>query len=255
MRRNNRKIRSLVKIGQQIFHDILEDGVVTDAESLELMSYADHLHQLIQEAITEKNPQQCYMAYTTAKVMIDGLSGDALANQAKKDGYDPDMVLFMADNVVSEQARNNPGSSRQSQIEDELEDVGFPSMAESLRDGAVASDYHLYIRDLHRARRENTEDELPTSVYNHVKSLLDEWFTIADQPLPMRRNGRNLGYGINNGGMARNQLRTIARISKDFHDMLRDDDELPAWVLSKITVAQDRLVVARNYIASKLEDM
>ena len=108
MRRDNRKIRSLVKVGQQLFDDILKDGQVNDAESFELMSYADNLHRMIKKAVTSRNPEQCYMAYTTAKVMIDGLEGNALAKQAKKDGYDPDMVLFLADNVVDEPVRSNP---------------------------------------------------------------------------------------------------------------------------------------------------
>lgn len=70
-----------------------------------------------------------------------------------------------------------------------------------------------------------------------------------------RKNGRNLGYGSNNGTMLRNQLRTIKRTAKDLHDLLRDDDELPDWVLSKATVAMDRLSVAHDYVKSKLEGM
>ena len=74
-------------------------------------------------------------------------------------------------------------------------------------------------------------------------------------PRPMGLPGRNLGYGTNNGSMAKNQLRTIKRASVEFHDAIRDADELPDWVLSKITVAQDRLTVARDYILSKLRKM
>ena len=81
-------------------------------------------------------------------------------------------------------------------------------------------------------------------------------FVESDDENPLSNpKGRNLGYGTTNGGMARNQLKTIHRISKDFHDMIMDGDELPDWVLSKITVAQDRLETARNYIASKLEKL
>ena len=179
MRANNRKIRSLVKIGQQLFNEVLRDGVVTDRESFEMLSYADSLHQMIQDAITNKNPQQCYMAYTTAKVMVDGLSGQKLKKQAEKDGYDPDMVLFLADNVVADDSvKSNP-----------------------------------------------------------------------------RGGGRNLGYGTTNGGMAKNQLRSIKRISVELHDALLNADELPDWVLSKITVAQDRLSTATDYILSKLREL
>jgi hypothetical protein len=81
------------------------------------------------------------------------------------------------------------------------------------------------------------------------------WNTRKRNPRPERLPGRNLGYGTNNGGMAKNQLRTIKRTSIELHDAIRDADELPDWVLSKITVAQDRLTVATDYILSKLRKM
>lgn len=76
-----------------------------------------------------------------------------------------------------------------------------------------------------------------------------------ENPKGKKMNGRNLGYGTTNGGMAKNQLRTIKRRSVELHDAIRDADELPDWVLSKITVAQDRLVVASDYILSKLREL
>ena len=70
-----------------------------------------------------------------------------------------------------------------------------------------------------------------------------------------RKNGRNLGYGTKNGAMLNNQLRTVARVAKELSDAIQDDDQVPDWVLSKATVAMDRLVVANNYIQSKLQGM
>lgn len=64
---------------------------------------------------------------------------------------------------------------------------------------------------------------------------------------------RNLGYGIPNGVMLRNQLLSIKRVAQELYDATMDSDELPDWVLSKVTVALDRLEVATNYIVSKLE--
>jgi len=71
----------------------------------------------------------------------------------------------------------------------------------------------------------------------------------------IRKNGRNLGYGTKNGAMLNNQLRTVARVAKELSDAIQDDDQVPDWVLSKATVAMDRLVVANNYIQSKLQGM
>jgi hypothetical protein len=55
------------------------------------------------------------------------------------------------------------------------------------------------------------------------------------------------------GQMARTQLQTILRNSKDLVDMLGDDDNMPEWVQSKITLAQDYISSVRDYLQSREE--
>ena len=55
------------------------------------------------------------------------------------------------------------------------------------------------------------------------------------------------------GQMARLQLQTICRNSKDLVDMLSDDENMPEWVQSKITLAQDYISSVRDYLQSKEE--
>ena len=55
------------------------------------------------------------------------------------------------------------------------------------------------------------------------------------------------------GQMARTQLQTIYRNSKDLIDMISDEDNMPEWVQSKITLAQDYLSSVRDYLQSKEE--
>jgi len=55
------------------------------------------------------------------------------------------------------------------------------------------------------------------------------------------------------GQMARTQLQTILRNSKDMIDMLSDQDNMPEWVQSKITLAQDYISCVRDYLQSKEE--
>jgi hypothetical protein len=55
------------------------------------------------------------------------------------------------------------------------------------------------------------------------------------------------------GQMARTQLQTIYRNSKDLIDMLSDDENMPEWVQSKITLAQDYITCVRDYLQSKEE--
>lgn len=55
------------------------------------------------------------------------------------------------------------------------------------------------------------------------------------------------------GQMSRTQLQTILRNSKDLIDMLSDEENMPEWVQSKITLAQDYISSVRDYIQSKEE--
>ena len=55
------------------------------------------------------------------------------------------------------------------------------------------------------------------------------------------------------GNMAKVQLQTLCRNSKDLIDMLSDDENMPEWVQSKITLAQDYITTVRDYLQSKQE--
>jgi len=55
------------------------------------------------------------------------------------------------------------------------------------------------------------------------------------------------------GEMARVELHRASKYACDLVDMLKNTDQLPAWVQSKITKASDYLTSARNYLADRLE--
>ena len=52
------------------------------------------------------------------------------------------------------------------------------------------------------------------------------------------------------GQMARTQLQTTLRNCKDLISMIGDDDNMPEWVQSKITLAQDYITTVRDYLQS-----
>ena len=56
------------------------------------------------------------------------------------------------------------------------------------------------------------------------------------------------------GDMAKSQLRSIAYNSKMLHDMLEDNTNLPEWVQSKITLAEDYIMTAANYMRGELSE-
>jgi hypothetical protein len=55
------------------------------------------------------------------------------------------------------------------------------------------------------------------------------------------------------GDMAKSSLKTIIRNAQMMHDMLSDDANLPEWVQAKITLAEDYMVSAAQYMQSESE--
>jgi hypothetical protein len=56
------------------------------------------------------------------------------------------------------------------------------------------------------------------------------------------------------GDLAKTQLKSIIRNSMELHDMLEDDDNLPEWVQSKITLAEDYMTTVYNYMTSEKDE-
>ena len=56
------------------------------------------------------------------------------------------------------------------------------------------------------------------------------------------------------GDMARGQLQSIVSNAQRVHDMLEDSDNLPEWVQSKITLAEDYISTVANYMMSEVDE-
>jgi hypothetical protein len=56
------------------------------------------------------------------------------------------------------------------------------------------------------------------------------------------------------GDMARGQLQSIVNNAQRVHDMLEDNDNLPEWVQSKITLAEDYISTVANYMMSEVDE-
>jgi hypothetical protein len=53
------------------------------------------------------------------------------------------------------------------------------------------------------------------------------------------------------GDMAMSQLKSVISNAKRLHDMLSPNTNLPEWVQSKITLAEDYITTATNYMSSQ----
>jgi len=56
------------------------------------------------------------------------------------------------------------------------------------------------------------------------------------------------------GDMTRGQMRSIIANAQRVHDMLKDDDNLPEWVQSKVTLAEDYISTVANYLVSEVNE-
>jgi hypothetical protein len=56
------------------------------------------------------------------------------------------------------------------------------------------------------------------------------------------------------GDMARGQLQSIINNAQKVHDMLKDNDNLPEWVQSKITLSEDYISTVANYMMSEIDE-
>jgi len=74
---------------------------------------------------------------------------------------------------------------------------------------------------------------------------------MGEESVVEEKDEREYGY---EGDMAMSQLKSIIANAQKLHDMLEPDTDLPEWVQSKITLAEDYVVTAANYCAGDLEE-
>ena len=90
-------------------------------------------------------------------------------------------------------------------------------------------------------------------VPNCVPESVEEQFELNFTALEEAVNSIDRGEYDYEGLMARTQLQTILRNSTDLIDMLSDDENLPEWIQSKITLSQDYISTVIDYLHSKKE--
>lgn len=132
-------------------------------------------------------------------------------------------------------------SNEKMAICDELRDLGFPSMADSLEfDNPTIADKRYYLADLDKAASENSEEEMPESVYFEVLDLLNRFFDLPIQEGRVKIYKRNIGVAVN---MKRNKN----WINEAVRKVLLEGDESP---IDKVNPKQG-LVPVVEFLNSK----
>lgn len=67
--------------------------------------------------------------------------------------------------------------------------------------------------------------------------------------------GRNFDYGKHEGRNVKRQLKELNYHSKMMHEMLKDSDDLPDWVNTKVTLAADYIDSATHYLKNRVEEL
>ncbi len=86
-----------------------------------------------------------------------------------------------------------------------------------------------------------------------LEDVMEDIFPVDDHDHD--EAGRDFGYGEGEGRMTKSQLDKIARYSQSMHDKLLDDDDLPEWVQSKISVAAENIGKVYHYLDYKMKRM
>lgn len=79
----------------------------------------------------------------------------------------------------------------------------------------------------------------------------DRGYRYEEVELEEAKDNREYDY---EGDMAMSQLKSVIANAQKLHDMLDPDTNLPEWVQSKITLAEDYIVTAANYMDGEMNE-
>ncbi len=116
--------------------------------------------------------------------------------------------------------------------------------------------YKPGMKDGVRIREESTEETKMNKGRLLAKAIMAKQ---SKHPLSQNmgeavKDVADLGEYDYEGDMAKSQLRSILVNAKRLHDMLEDQDNLPEWVQSKITLAEDYILTAASYMEGEMNE-
>lgn len=112
------------------------------------------------------------------------------------------------------------------------------------------------IRGILKASRVSEETELDEQLYKKGKFVsgpVKKPYKSPTLATPVREEKDPREYDYE-GDMIRSQLRSLLFNAQDLHDMLDEDTNLPEWVQSKVTLAEDYISTAANYMRSEMTE-
>jgi hypothetical protein len=170
---------------------------------------------------------------------------DEMINSMRKDTHKRDEGT---DTLVKIYKKDTPGETKT--VDEDFESFMEAETREALpRSGQPRKTIDLVVRsavDRKMSSKPYRQQELEKKIFDedlhHIVDTLDEAIDFIDR-----------GEYDYEGAMARTQLQSICRNAKELVDMLKDDENMPEWVQSKITKAEDYISSVTDYLKSREE--
>jgi ribosomal protein L25 (general stress protein Ctc) len=176
----------------------------------------------------KKNPGKTQQAYDKAKEVFKSAT-----KNIKEEIEQTDEALRVKDISVS----NTLGSLKKAKPND-----NFIAKDRAEISRSIAAHDVKWIKKKTAGNPDMRKAALKRAGYEVVKEVAEE---------PKHGDAGEYDY---EGDMAKSQLRSIMTNAKRMHDMLEDNTNLPEWVQSKITLAEDYVLTATNYMESEMNE-
>jgi len=187
-------------------------------------------------------------------------SYEKFSRALKKHGYDVDKNhKYWSDKVKELKDKHQQDKMNSSQETKKIEEVSselldrYKTAAKKSADDLTAQGKHKKSTDRWMGVMKATGKQIDKTTAGIKKALNKEEYEEILQAIDEALSKTDPGEYDYEGQMARTQLQTTLRNCKDLIDMIKDDDNMPEWVQSKITLAQDYITTVRDYLQSKEE--
>lgn len=103
--------------------------------------------------------------------------------------------------------------------------------------------------DLYLGAVKLTALQLKKLISEEIEKMAADPFDMGDEPEPMDREPADMGFRLDDeGDMAKRQLRRMCKQARILEKSMGEDDQLEAWVQSKLTLAAENLQAVFNYL-------
>jgi hypothetical protein len=204
-------------------------------------SHASNVAKKIKGATVHKEEVQIDEAGTSAAIRMQKALEKIKADRERKERlaapYVPVKSVFKQEKPMKESNEHYEEAEEHLSKANDAEAKGHMKSFHS-----HMADHHDAMSEWHdsKGRSASADKHADKAEYHHEKSL-----TIKE--------AKDAGEYDYEGQMARTQLQTTLRNCEDLIGMIKDDDNMPEWVQSKITLAQDYITTVRDYLQSKEE--